>query len=53
MSEQTEFVTKEEALKLVNHFIDRPGCLDVPVLEDLLSWQRKLTRWLEREKAAN
>ena len=48
-------VTKEEALKLVNHHINKaPSVMDLPVFMELLTWQTKLTLWVlqEREKAA-
>ena len=50
----TELVTKAEALGMVTRFIERPGVMDVPVLEELLKWQDKLSRWVlqEREQAA-
>ena len=50
MNQQSEYVTKEEALQLVNNFIDRPGCLDVPVLEELFNWRARLTRWVAEEQ---
>lgn len=50
----TELVTKAEALGMVTRFIERPGVMELPVLEELLKWQDKLSSWVlqEREQAA-
>ena len=54
MSEQTELVTKREAMKLCARHIDMPGsCIDVNVLLELLTWEKKLLLWvLEESKEA-
>ena len=53
----SELVTKAEALGMVTRFIEKPGVMDLPVFNDLLNWQAKLTSWLleerkQREQAA-
>lgn len=42
MSEQTELVTKREALEKVVGFINKPGTLDLNVFIELLTWEKKL-----------
>lgn len=42
MSEQTELVTKREALEKVVGFINKPEALDLNVFIELLTWERKL-----------
>jgi hypothetical protein len=52
-AEATELVTKHEALEKVIHFLDKPGCLDVNTVIELLTWQNKLVLWLLKENATN
>jgi len=54
MNEQTkELVTKREALEKIIYFLDKPGCLDLDVVIELLTWQNKLVLWLLKDKAQN
>jgi len=52
MSKATKHVTKAEALKIVTHFIDRPGIIDLNVFMELLTWQSKLTLWVLQQQAS-
>jgi len=48
----SKLVSKKEALKIVNRWINKPGIMDLPELIELLTWQTKLTLWLLQDKAA-
>jgi hypothetical protein len=50
---QTELVTKMEALEKVIYFLDKPSCMDVNLVIELLTWQTKLVLWLLKENATN
>jgi hypothetical protein len=52
-AQATELVTKREALEKVIHFLDKPGCMDVEPVIELLTWQTKLVLWLLQEGATN
>jgi hypothetical protein len=49
----TELVTKREALDKVIYFLDKPGCMDMNTLIELITWQNKLVLWLLQEGATN
>ena len=46
----SELVSKAEALGRITRFIEKPGVMDLPVLNELLEWQTKLTLWLLQER---
>lgn len=48
-----ELVTKLEALEMVIHHLDKPGCMDLDTVVELLTWQTKLVLWLMQENATN
>ena len=52
-TQTTELVTKAEALAMVIHHLERPGCIDLEPFIELMTWQTKLVLWLLQEGATN
>ena len=47
-----QLVTKSEALKMLNEWLEKPGIIDLPDLEELFRWQNKLLLWVLQERRA-
>ena len=46
----TELITKEEALRMLNGHINKPGVIDVNALIEMLTWQTRLTLLLLQDE---